>query len=153
MFIVEFKNGRTDIFYSGDKSLSVQTRDMVIVEADRGKDLGTVVQDKISLQDVQAFQQQQVEQALGHVTGHLTAGSGANPPPPQAMSRLTREVHPKRILSKATQTDLQLLSSKAADEAKALAVCRNKVIQKALEMEITDAEWQFGEFHVCFAVL
>lgn len=53
-------------------------------------------------------------------------------------------MHPKRILSKATPTDLQLLSSKAADEGKALTLCRGKVAQKGLEMEITDAEWQFG---------
>jgi cell fate regulator YaaT (PSP1 superfamily) len=64
-----------------------------------------------------------------------------------------QEVHPKRILSKATPTDLQLLASKAADESKALTLCRGKVIQKNLEMEITDAEWQFGEALSCSLVL
>jgi cell fate regulator YaaT (PSP1 superfamily) len=53
----------------------------------------------------------------------------------------------------ATQTDLQLLSSKAADEAKALTLCRAKVIQKNLEMEITDAEWQFGACPLLLVVL
>jgi hypothetical protein len=89
LFIVEFKAGRTDIFYSGDSSLLVQSGDVVIVEADRGKDLGTVIHDNISLQDVQAFQKHQVEQALGQLAGSASFRNGP-PPNQQTISRLTR---------------------------------------------------------------
>lgn len=87
LYIVEFKPGRTDIFYLGDPSSIITVGDVVIVEADRGKDLGTVVHDKISLADVQAFQKHQVDTALSSLAG---AQGNGQPPNAQSISRLTR---------------------------------------------------------------
>jgi hypothetical protein len=164
LYIVEFKAGRTDLFYlpdptaPGGNRLSVHKGDLVIVEADRGKDLGKVVHDSITLAEVQAFQQHQVEQAIGQLAaasaasptaagpGAVTAQQPAASPNAQTIARMTREIHPKKIFAKATQADIQMLVTKANDEAKALALVRGKVIQKNLPMEVTDCEWQFGEF-------
>ncbi|KAI6016594.1 hypothetical protein PISMIDRAFT_13886 [Pisolithus microcarpus 441] len=45
LYIVEFKAGRTNLFYLTDLSLNIHVGDLVIVEADQGKDLGTIVND------------------------------------------------------------------------------------------------------------
>ncbi|SNX86660.1 related to suppressor protein PSP1 [Melanopsichium pennsylvanicum] len=74
LYIVEFKQGRTDLFFrSTDPSQSPSNRDgepirrgdLVIVEADRGKDLGTMVNDSITVEQVQAFLAHQSDLTLG----------------------------------------------------------------------------------------
>ncbi|KAI6018634.1 hypothetical protein PISMIDRAFT_12123 [Pisolithus microcarpus 441] len=45
LYIVEFKAGRTDLFYLTDLSLNIRVGDLVIMEADWGKDLGTIIND------------------------------------------------------------------------------------------------------------
>jgi len=44
-----------------DLTLDIRVGDLVIVEADRGKDLGTVVNDTITLKEVEAFEWEQRE--------------------------------------------------------------------------------------------
>lgn len=92
LYIVEFKAGRTDLFYLPDANLasSIQRGDLVIVEADRGKDLGKVLHDQISIEEVQAFQQHQVEIALNQLAAAPQGGS--QPPNPAAIARMTKEV-------------------------------------------------------------
>ncbi|GAC97702.1 putative protein of unknown function [Pseudozyma hubeiensis SY62] len=74
LYIVEFKQGRTDLFFrSRSPSQSPSNRDgepirrgdLVIVEADRGKDLGTVVNDSITVEQVQAFLAHQSDLTIG----------------------------------------------------------------------------------------
>ncbi|KIK14880.1 hypothetical protein PISMIDRAFT_16960 [Pisolithus microcarpus 441] len=45
LYIVKFKAGRTDLFYLTNLSLNIRVGDLVIMEADRGKDLGTIIND------------------------------------------------------------------------------------------------------------
>ena len=92
LYIVEFKAGRTDLYYCGDGTL--RAGDLVIVEADRGKDLGKIVNDTITLDEVEAFQHRQ-QAKLGW--------SGD----PVANAQLAKEINPKRIYSKATPQDMQ----------------------------------------------
>lgn len=98
LFIVEFKAGRTDLFYCTDLSLDIRVGDIVIVEADRGKDLGKVVNDTITLVEVEAFQKQQklmngYAESQGQVPNSPT-GSG-------------KEINPKMIYGKASGHDAQ----------------------------------------------
>ncbi|KAG0338618.1 hypothetical protein BG004_007156, partial [Podila humilis] len=71
-YVVEFKAGRNDLFYKtgnnsvngGDgagSSLPLKCGDLVIVEADRGKDLGKIANDSITPQQIKALQAQQAE--------------------------------------------------------------------------------------------
>ena len=62
MYIVKFKARRTDLFYLTDLRLDIRVGGLVIVEADRGKDLGTAVNDTITLKEVEAFEREQREQ-------------------------------------------------------------------------------------------
>lgn len=181
LYIVEFKGGRTDLFYWSLQPHhvveNIQKGDLVIVEADRGKDLGKVVHDRISIEEVKSFQKQQVEIVLNQLNnpgvsqsstaglngnhllnsvglgsstttaGELNAQAGPNA---ANVSRLTKEIHPKKIFSKATQLEVQSLAQKMEEERKALSLCRSKALQRGLKMEITSAEWQWDRRKLTF---
>jgi cell fate regulator YaaT (PSP1 superfamily) len=147
---VEFKAGRTDLFYLTDLSQNIRTGDLVIVEADRGKDLGTVVNDSITLAEVEAFQRQQMERGFGGGSG---GGSGGEPTSPGGMSPAgtgKKEINPKMIYGKATAQEMHLLSAKNQDEQKALHLCQTKVRAKKLPMEVIDAEYQWDRRKLTF---
>lgn len=132
LFLVEFKAGRTDLFYVAENSgVMVKKGDLVIVEADRGKDLGKVTNDSIMPHQVQVLQQQQAD-AMND--GH----------------RMNKEIHPKRIYRLAQPAEVTMLVTKSQDEAKAMLVCQTKVRQKKLPMEVVDAEYQWDRRKLTF---
>ena len=94
LFIVEFKAGRTDLFYTTERVHDIHAGDLVIVEADRGKDLGKVVNDSITLAEVEAFQKAQAQKAMH-------AASLMDGPP------VKRDINPKQIYGKAQPQDTQ----------------------------------------------
>ncbi|KAG0693339.1 PSP1 C-terminal conserved region-domain-containing protein [Suillus ampliporus] len=120
LFIVEFKAGRTDLFYLTDLSLDIRVGDLVIVEADRGKDLGKVVNDSITLKEVEAFQREQKERVAFGGDGPMSPGGAGH------------------------------LVTKMQDELKALQLCQSKVRQKKLPMEVIDAEYQWDRRKLTF---
>lgn len=165
LYIVEFKAGRTDLFYGTDPTLDIRIGDLVIVEADRGQDLGKVVNDTITLQEVEAFQRQQSLNSAGYGGDHGYGGP-ASPDGPNSHPSGKRDINPKRIYGKAQPHDTQLVSlitaiewriadfsaltlllrmllTKIQDEVKALQLCQTKVRQKKLPMEVIDAEYQW----------
>jgi len=167
LYIVEFKAGRTDIFYCPDRSLTIRTGDLVIVEADRGKDLGKVVNDSITLADVEFFLQQAADPTrppqvappgtqdaylYAALSGPLSSSSSAPPVSPTipGATKPVKDIMPKRIYSKAQPQETQLLVSKMHDEAKALQLCQNKVRQKRLPMQVVDAEFQWDRRKLTF---
>ncbi|ETW87732.1 hypothetical protein HETIRDRAFT_448177 [Heterobasidion irregulare TC 32-1] len=155
LYIVEFKAGRTDLFYATEAGLDVRAGDLVIVEADRGKDLGTVVNDTITLAQVEAFQREQVARAgfgSGGAGGGGGGGEGGAPLSPggSAGGAGKKEINPKMIYGKAQPQDTQLLAAKIQDEMKALQLCQTKVRQKKLPMEVIDAEYQWDRRKLTF---
>ncbi|KAJ7250185.1 PSP1 C-terminal conserved region-domain-containing protein [Mycena haematopus] len=160
LYIVEFKAGRTDLFYRAADRMASQGRngngkgyaadddpirvgDLVIVEADRGKDLGKVVNDTITLGEVEAFW-----------AGQQRFGSGQSPPTSpggaDGGTGAKKEIAPKMIYGKAGAGDAQLLVAKMQDELKALALCQTKVRAKKLPMEVVDAEYQWDRRKLTF---
>jgi hypothetical protein len=112
LYIVEFKAGRTDLFYVTDLTLDIRIGDLVIVEADRGKDLGKVVNDTITLAEVEAFQRQQQQQQshLGYSDTPTSPGEHGSG------SSSKKEINPKLIYGKAGTQDAQYgLDSSPAD--------------------------------------
>lgn len=98
LYIVEFKAGRTDLFYSTGLTNEVRVGDLVIVEADRGKDLGKVVNDTITLREVEAFQKVQASKiGGGDEGGSPGGGSGGS----------KKDINPKKIFGKAKNQDIQ----------------------------------------------
>ncbi|KAH9075695.1 hypothetical protein EDB83DRAFT_2504756 [Lactarius deliciosus] len=138
LYIVEFKAGRTDLFYATDLALDIRVGDLVIVEADRGKDLGKVVNDTITLAEVEAFQRQQQQQQSSHVGYSETPTSpGEHPSLSAGGTGSKKEINPKLIYGKAGTQDAQLLMTKMQDE-------------KKLPMEVVDAEYQWDRRKLTF---
>lgn len=135
LYIVEFKAGRSDIFYVSDEQEGekpqVKKGDLVIVEADRGRDLGKVINESITPYQIHMLQAQHSE-ALND------------------LHRVNREIHPKRIYRLAEPSEVAMLVTKSQDEAKALSVCQTKVRQKKLAMEVVDAEYQWDRRKLTF---
>ena len=107
LFIVEFKAGRTDLFYLTDLTQNIRIGDLVMVEADRGKDLGTVVNDSITLAEVEAFQRQQMERGFGGGGEPTSPGGGGM----STSGSGKKEINPKMIYGKATAQEMQYVSS------------------------------------------
>lgn len=112
LFIVEFKAGRTDLYYLPDPKMDVRVGDLVIVEADRGRDLGKVVNDGITVREVEAWQRQQVEKAQAQAQAQAQAGlgSGIGPdgqPTSPVGAASKKDINPKMIYAKAGPQETQ----------------------------------------------
>lgn len=123
LYIVEFKAGRTDLFYLTDLNVDVRVGDLVIVEADRGRDLGKVVNDSITLGEVEAWQKQQQVNAMAaaaaaavndpmNMQGGMGMGIGMGVGMGMGMAQPTptpfqKDITPKMIYGKASPADSQ----------------------------------------------
>lgn len=132
LYVVEFKAGRTDyFFYDGKPAPNVG--ELVIVEADRGKDLGKVLRNQLeNMQDLAEFQ-------ATHVDPLVDSHNGAD-----------KQIVPKRIHRLAQPGEVTLLLQKHQDENRAMALCQTKIRQKKLPMEIVDAEYQWDRRKLTF---
>lgn len=141
LYIVEFKACRTDVFYVAEGSgLEVHPGDLVIVEADRGRDLGKVTRENVSMAQVKSLKAQQArEQALaiggnGEDTEKFNSGI----------------VQPKLIYRLAQPSEVAMLLVKSQDEQQAMLVCQAKVRQRKLPMEVLDGEYQWDRRKLTF---
>lgn len=169
LYIIEFKAGRTDLFYCADLRLAGNLRvgDLVIVEADRGRDLGKVLNDGITVEQVEAFQRNQAERMNGVGMGMFVPsgfngagfgaggdqGDGQQPPSPGgpgSSAGARKEISPKMIYAKAQPQDVNSLMLKHQDEVKALQLCQSKVRAKKLPMEVVEAEYQWDRRKLTF---
>jgi len=149
LFIVEFKAGRSDLFFCEDPNLCEELAlgDLVVVEADRGQDLGKIVKLGIAPEEVENFQRIQLQKQRMMFGGHGDDdGAGGGPP----SRSLTKEIMPKRLYGKASPQDLDLLVSKGQEEAKALKLCQSKVRAKNFPMEVVEAEYQWDRRKLTF---
>lgn len=146
LYAVEFKAGRTEIFYvleiDGNPQMHVKVGDLVIVEADRGEDLGKVT----------------IEISVDRLKQLMMPGSSASGndkdsdilTPELAALVHSKEIVPKRIHRLAQSGDLKLLQAKAQEEAIAMVRCQSRIRQKKLPMEVVDAEYQWDRNKLTF---
>ena len=158
------------MFYVQDGTgLLVKPGDLVIVEADRGTDLGTVAHEKITWSKARELKEQFVEEhyrwlmifsrhgqngtSAGSNPNGQTVGSnnaqsstvgvtGLSTGQSGAQDALSTELKPKMIKRLAQAHEIQTLRDKEGNEAKAKRVCQLKVAEHRLNMEILDAEFQ-----------
>ena len=168
MFVVTFKAQRADVFYiQEDTGLEVKEGDLVIVEADRGTDLGTVAAANVSWEEARAIRAQLSEEHYkwlmlfsrqGQAGGTPSVASnnlaGLNAAPGSAVGGMgppgthglqepqSGDLKPKLIKRLAQNHEIQTLRDKEGNEAKAKRVCQQKVVEHRLNMEILDAEFQ-----------
>jgi hypothetical protein len=167
LHIVLFKCARADVFYIQEGTgLTVKPGDLVIVEADRGTDLGTVAKDNVDWQAAKDLKEHYAEEQykwlmmysqgaaaaqegssaglLASSTGLQGSAVGGMGPPSQhhAQEPNSGELRPKLIKRLAQSHEVHALRDKEGQEAKAKRVCMQKVKEHGLNMEILDAEFQ-----------
>ncbi|KAJ5498015.1 PSP1 C-terminal [Penicillium expansum] len=153
---------QTFFYIQEDTGLQVKTGDLVIVEADRGTDLGTVIHANISLQQARELKQHYAEEHYKTLmifsrhgqpegstltnpnSGMNTRGAtgGMGPHGPHSAQEPATDIKPKLIKRLAQQHEVLTLHDKEGNEAKAKRVCQQKVVEHRLNMEILDAEFQ-----------
>ena len=144
--------------------LTIKVGDLVIVEADRGTDLGTVARDNVDWQTAKELKEHYAEEQYkwlmmysqnaaaaqdGTGAGLMAAASagsavgGMGPPNPHHVQDPNPgELKPKLIKRLAQAHEVAALREKEGNEAKAKRVCMQKVKEHGLNMEILDAEFQ-----------
>ncbi|KAJ9132618.1 Protein PSP1 [Pleurostoma richardsiae] len=167
LHIVLFKCARADVFYIQEGTgLTVKPGDLVIVEADRGTDLGTVAKDNVDWQTAKELKEHYAEEHYrwlmmysqnaanaqeGAGAGLLAASNGMHgsavggmgPPSQHHIPEPNAgELKPKLIKRHAQNHEIHALRDKEGNEAKAKRVCMQKVKEHGLNMEILDAEFQ-----------
>jgi cell fate regulator YaaT (PSP1 superfamily) len=110
---VTFKANRRGYYTSEDPTLSLS--DYVIVEADRGEDLGRLT-------------------AAGAIAERKCAGCSTGCAAP---------VPTQRVLRVATTGEVERVVALRADEPRVRRSTREKVLQYGLKMKVSEAEWQF----------
>lgn len=167
LHVVLFKCNRADVFYIQEGTgLTVKAGDLVIVEADRGTDLGTVSRENVDWNAAKEWKEHYAEEhykwlmmfsqnaaAAQDGTGaglmaasngmHGGAVGGMGPPSHNHMQEPNSgDLKPKLIKRHAQPHEVQALREKEGNEAKAKRVCQSKVKDHGLNMEILDAEFQ-----------
>ncbi|KAL1843618.1 hypothetical protein VTJ49DRAFT_600 [Mycothermus thermophilus] len=171
LHIVLFKCARADVFYIQEGTgLTVKPGDLVIVEADRGTDLGTVARDNVDWQTAKELKEHYAEEQYrwlmmysqnaaaaqeGAAAGLMAASNGLQGSAVGGMGPPTHHHHhhhhqeagagelkPKLIKRLAQAHEIHALREKEGNEAKAKRVCQQKVKEHGLNMEILDAEFQ-----------
>ncbi|KAL6708975.1 hypothetical protein ACN47E_002102 [Coniothyrium glycines] len=169
LFVVTFKCSRADIYYLYDNTgLEIRRGDLVIVEGDRGCDLGQVTHADVSLEDAKKHKAEANEEhfrwlvmfsqyslaGTSNDSGMLGALARANGfPNPMSRSQLTgmgaqqdQDAKPKMIKRLAQQHEIMGLRDKEGQEAKAKRLGAQKAADHKLHMEILDAEYQ-ADYH------
>lgn len=144
LWAVEFKSGRTEIFYVLEVDADPQVRctvgDLVIVEADRGEDLGRITA------EISVARMRSCISGSGD-----SAGDAKNEISTELAALLrSKEIIPKRIHRLALPQDMKLLQAKAQEEALAMVRCQSRIRQKKLPMEVVDAEYQWDRNKLTF---
>lgn len=166
LYVVSFKCSRVDVFYLLDNTgLMIHEGDMVIVEADRGQDLGTVQHAKVTPDAARILKKKYSEEQYkwlmmysrnkdggynpnAQFQGETTTSTRLFPDaPPTMQGSIPRDnynnLKPKAIKRLANDHEIRMLAEKEGNEAKAKRTCQQKVAHLRLQMEILDAEWQW----------
>ena len=168
LYIVAFKCARADIYYvQPSTGLEINEGDLVMVEADRGYDLGTVTHARVSWAQARAYKESALDehyrwlmmfsehnqniiatdpkavQGMLHQTGPterdpLQKGFGLGMQDPQ----YAQDIKPRMIKRRAFNYEIANLREKEGNEAKAKRSCQQKARDHGYKMEILDAEFQ-----------
>lgn len=164
LYVVAFKCSRADIYYVYDNTgLEIRSGDLVIVEGDRGIDLGQVTHADLTMEEAKKFKAEANEEHFRWLvmfsqyslagntndSGMLGALARANPnlhsisrPQIGIGAQQDQDTKPKMIKRLAQQHEIMALRDKEGSEAKAKRVGAQKAAEHKLPMEILDAEYQ-----------
>lgn len=170
LILVAFKAGRIDVFYLPSDVASINVGDIVIVEADRGHDLGKVVKKDISIDEarlLKLLQFQEQQSALSdHDMNSILVKNLHHHSPGQQQNQTPHTLHfPKPVIGLAQQSEILQILNKKQDEEKACRLCLAKIANTTaghssglgnvntsdlLQMALVDAEYQFDRKKLIF---
>jgi hypothetical protein len=166
LYWIQFKCERGGVYYVVDGSgLSPKKGEMVLVEGDRGSDLGTVHAVDITSTQVKELRQEfqyrhfrwlidfsRTAQTNPQVRWALSESVDARTAAARHPSNFHHgeDAKPKLIKRMAHMHEIQGLVHKEGAEAKAKRVCQQKVVEHGLQMEILDAEYQWDQRKLTF---
>ena len=162
LYIVTFKCPSADVFYIQEYTgLQVNPGNLLIFDADRGIDLGTIQHANVTWQEARELKEKYAEEhykclmmfsrqsqgGASHVVnsslGGRSAVGGMSPTGTHGSHEpQSTEIKPKLIKRLAQNHEILTLRDKEGNEAKAKRVCQQKVVEHRLNMEILDAEFQ-----------
>jgi len=148
LHFVKFKANRMDVFYlDKEKKLDLKVKDYVIVDGDRGTDLGMVSQVDVSEEEAKALVAQLAREQAAATAANQ---NGMNANAMEAIIAAANQVNerdikiPKKSIHRlANKGEIDGLQMKMQDEAQAKQVCEMKVQQRGLQMDILDVEYQW----------
>ncbi|KAE8872147.1 hypothetical protein CFE70_006140 [Pyrenophora teres f. teres 0-1] len=166
LFIVTFKCSRADIYYIYEGTgLEVRRGDLVIVEGDRGVDLGQVTHSDLTMEEAKRFKNEANDEHFrwlvmfsqyslagtqndSGMLGALARANGFPNPMSRSVSgqQDTEVFKPKMIKRLAQAHEISGLREKEGGEAKAKRLGAQKAADHKLPMEILDAEYQ-ADYH------
>ncbi|RMZ81183.1 hypothetical protein DV737_g2658, partial [Chaetothyriales sp. CBS 132003] len=159
---------------ANNTGLQVGIGDLVIVEADRGTDLGTVQHINVTWDEARRYKEHYAEEhykwlmmfsqqsrnggpnvinpnGLPGRPGSSVGGLGGQPVGHHGAHEATHsELKPKMIKRLAQAHEIKTLQDKEGNEAKAKRACQQKVVEHRLNMEILDAEFQMDSKKLTF---
>ena len=143
--LVCFKNSRLDVFYvpseAHQQMQGLKLGDLIIVEADRGRDLGKVVKLDVTLLEARLLKLKQFRDQQAALNQDHDNGNGEKRP----------TLHfPKPVVRFAYPNEVAELLLKKTDEERAKSVCQLKVKSHGLIMSITDSEYQWDRRKLTF---
>jgi cell fate regulator YaaT (PSP1 superfamily) len=144
-FLIQFTSGRTDTYYvPSDASFPVVVGDYVVVEADRGEDLGRVIMNNINV-PVPTRMERNADDFCDDLKMPSVGGGEM-----QDSSFLSNNNFPKQVYRVAEPVEIESLLSKVKDEINAISVGQYKVQEWKLPMTIIDAEYQWDRRKLTF---
>lgn len=169
LVLVAFKAGRIDVFYlPSSLTQPIGVGDLVMVEADRGRDLGKIVKMNISIDEARLlkllqFLEQQAalcDTSVGDLLVRLLHGAPHGGPAPPTLH------FPKPIIGLAQHSETVQILNKKQDEEKACRLCLAKIASTSSaldknslsllslldlnQMKLVDAEYQFDRKKLIF---
>lgn len=141
VFNVKFKRTQRSFVLGPRIQRDLKVGTYVKVEADRGEDLGIVIgrvpTEKCGFSGRTTFR----SQSMGGISDATPSPTGLSPPGATDL---------KCIIRLATHEEVSLLTLKRDEEEELLTICRTKVRQRALPMNVVDAEYQFDRHKLTF---
>ncbi|KAJ4360606.1 uncharacterized protein N0V89_001172 [Didymosphaeria variabile] len=173
IYLVQFKCSRSDIYFLYENTgLEVRVGDLVIVEGDRGHDLGQVTHADVTMDEAKRlkneanedhfrwlvmFSQYSVAGAstknamLGALfRAHEVPKSGNRPQLTGMGVQQDPENKPRMIRRLAQTHEILQLRDKEGEEARAKRMATDKALDHNLPMEILDAEFQWDHHKISF---
>lgn len=135
VYHVQFKRSHRYFVLGPRAPRDIEVGTFVKVEADRGEDLGKIV-DLLSAEHFNANSRNLPTAGAGYGDGQ---GPGS-----------TCAADLKRITRRATKEEVDLLPLKNEEEMELVKICGDKVMQRGLPMRIIDAEYQFDRHKLTF---